>query len=378
MDREGRIRILFVIASLGCGGAERVAVDIASKIDHETISIDFLIQSGADEFYHDEVLATGASIFHSPKFNPATIPEYRKWFKKFLSNSNYDIVHFHQNTMVTSVANILKKHGIRIVSHAHSSSFRGSKIAKLCKKALIRGLPRCADLCIGCSDKASEFFYGKNWRMMNNCIVIPNAIDTSRFIFSVEGRNSVRSKYGLNEKNYVVGHVGSFTQPKNHVFLIEVFAKLLERNENARLLLVGEGSLHSLIQNKAKELECLDKIVFAGNVKNTEAYYSAMDVFAFPSLFEGLPLSVVEAQASGLACIISSNISKEVVMYKDQVYDLAIADIVPWVDLLETLTEQPRKHIDIDEIASNWGMEGFVRHFEDAYSSLMRKEVSVN
>ena len=375
-DIEGRIRILFVIGSLGCGGAERVAVDIASKIDHETFSIDFLIQSGADEFYHDEVLATGASIFHSPKFNPVTILEYRKWLKKFLSNSNYDIVHFHQNTMVTSVAGMLKKRGIKIISHAHSSSFRGSKIAKLCKKALIIGLPRCADVCIGCSDKASEFFYGKNWRVMNNCIVIPNAINTSCFIFSKESRISVRSRYGLTETDFVVGHVGSFTEPKNHIFLVEVFSALQSKNCNSYLLLVGDGPLRGELENRAKELGCLDKIIFVGRVKNPEAYYCAMDVFVFPSIYEGLPLAVVEAQVSGLFCIISSSITENVIINKKQVFSIPISDSNQWKNKLESLIGRPRNIIYRDVIASSkWGMEGFVGQFERIYNSLVELSI---
>lgn len=374
MDKHGRIRVLFVLGSLGCGGAERVALDIASKIDHERFSIDFLIQTGADEFYHDEVIASGASIFHSPRFNPASIADYRKWLKKFVLNSDYDIVHFHQNTMVTSVSGILHENNIKIISHAHNSSFRGSFLAKICKRLLIIGLRKRSDFCVGCSDKAAAFFYGNDWRTKPNCTVIPNAVDTDRFEYNLKSRLSIRSKFGLNEETIVIGHVGSFSEPKNHLFLVEVFSRFLEKCDNAKLLLVGDGILKDEIKAKAKSLCCLDKIIFAGNVKCPEEYYSAMDVFAFPSIFEGLPLSVVEAQVSGLNCVISSAITKDVVISNDQVILLPINDSSQWADKLYDLSGRPRKNINKKTLLdSKWSMTGFVTQFEKIYSTLANR-----
>ena len=374
MDNKGRIRVLFVIGSLGCGGAERVALDVAQNINHDKFSIDFLIQEGADEFYRDEVMSAGCSIFHSPRFNPLTTPAYKKWMRWFIDNSDYDIVHFHQNTMVGSVHRILRSKGVKIVSHAHSGSFRGNKISRIVKRILVSGLVKNADVCIGCSNVAAECFYGKDYLNHRNCMVITNAIDVNRFVFNNKIRDSIRSQHGISGSEFVIGHVGSFTEPKNHIFLVNAFSEVLKQVGNARLLLIGDGPLKNSVTKHADELGCLDKITFIGKVKTPESYYCAMDVFVFPSLFEGLPLSVVEAQISGLYCVISDVITSEVVIEEDAVERLPLYDTTKWVDAIINLLSKGRRKVDIAKMASSrWGIKEFVGEIEEIYESLVAR-----
>lgn len=371
MDANGKVRILFVIGSLGCGGAERVAVDLAKSINHARFSIDFLIQEGADEFYRGEVLSAGCKVFYSPRFSLQSIIGYRRWMRNFIYNSDYDIVHFHQNTMIGSIYRTLRNKGIKIVSHAHSSSFRGSRLEKACKRLLVRGLVDKSDVCIGCSDKAAECFYGRDFSRHSNCIVIPNAVDVERFAFSVQTRDSIRAKYSINECDFVLGHVGSFTEPKNHTFLIDVFSMVLKNVDNAHLLLVGDGPHKQTVIRYAEARGCLDKITFTGSVRNPEAFYSAMDVFVFPSIFEGLPLSVVEAQMSGLNCIISATITSEVIVDAEAVTCLPIDDSSKWASIISKFVGNCRRSVDVaGYAASRWGLRSFTEKIEKIYLSL--------
>ena len=159
--------------------------------------------------------------------------------------------------------------------------------------------------------------------------VLPNAIDPERFKFSESARREIRAKYGIADDDFVVGHVGRFYPQKNHEFLIDVFSEVRLQKPNAKLLLLGDGPLQEKIRQKVETLGLAESVVFAGLQKNPAPFYSAMDVFAFPSLWEGLPLTLVEAQYSGLPCVVSENVTREVVV-TENVYLLKTNKAIHW------------------------------------------------
>lgn len=364
---NSRIEILFVLGGLGCGGAERIAVDILEHIDQNLFHIDFLVPQGSDRFYDERVKSQGSDIFYSPRFNLYNRCAYRKWFKEYLSLHHYDVIHFHQVVMVTSVADLIHEQGIKIIVHAHSTSFRGNQIVKKVKKFLISKIPLVADYMVACSEDAGKSYFGQNCDLSPKYEVLWNAIDTEKFVFDLSARTNVRNRYGISDKSYVLGHVGSFTQPKNHKFLLSIFSELYRRNDKYRLMLVGTGRLFKDIQKLAKTLNCSDGIVFTGPQQEVAPFYSAMDLFVFPSIHEGLPLSVVEAQANGLPCILSNAVSKDTAVCNGSVRFIGISSVEEWCKSVES-DEMSRKQGNFDIVkSSKYDINLYVKRLERIY-----------
>ena len=169
---------------------------------------------------------------------------------------------------------------------------------------------RYATLLLGCSEKACRYVFGDAAMRDARCHVLPDGINCDRFAFRAEVRSEMRAAYGLDGR-FVVGHVGHFTAAKNHEKILRVFAALCRRRQDAALLLVGDGELEADVRRMAQELEIADRVVFAGAMQDVERAYQAMDVFLFPSRYEGFGMAVVEAQASGLACVASDVVPEE-------------------------------------------------------------------
>ena len=173
-------------------------------------------------------------------------------------------------------------------------------------------MPRfLANVRIAPSTEAAEFMFGKNCIKKGKAQLLHNGIDLSVYRYSAEDRQNIRKEFNVPENAFVIGHVGRFQTQKNHLFLLEIFSHVCKENENALLLLVGKGELEKSIREKAKALGVLDRIIFTGVRSDVPALLSAMDVFVFPSLYEGMPNTVIEAQATGLPCVISDTLTKE-------------------------------------------------------------------
>ena len=167
--------------------------------------------------------------------------------------------------------------------------------------------------------------------------MIPNGVDLDRFAFNKTRREEMRKKLGINKQTFVVGHIGRFTKPKNHKYLIELFSILKRTNSDCCLLMVGSGELFDDIRTYCEELNIMDSVIMPGSRADTENFYQAMDVFVFPSLWEGLPVSVVEAQANGLPCLISDEITKDVNL-TDLVRYLPLHNKEQWIKELDIST----------------------------------------
>ena len=180
--------------------------------------------------------------------------------------------------------------------------------------------------------------------------MIPNGVDLRRFAFCEEKRQQMRQDLGIAEDTFVLGHIGRFTVPKNHQFLVELFAEYHKENPNSRLLLVGDGELFGTVQQQCTQLGIRDAVIMVGSKTNTEDYYQTMDVFVFPSLWEGLPVSVVEAQANGLHCLLSDVITHDVDL-TDQVKYLALANKKVWLCEIANLQRKHRIAVTTENMA---------------------------
>lgn len=306
------IRILHMIGSLGIGGSQAMVMNIYRNIEREKIQFDFIVDSSNEQYFADEIKQLGGKIYSMPKFKGTNLLEIKKkWNRFFIEHPEYKILHSHVRSYASIYLPIAKKHGVKTIIHSHSTS-NGCGMSALMKTVLQYPLRYQADYFFGCSKKSGEWLFGKKVINSNKFLVIKNGIDIDRFIFNFDKRNSIRKRLCISNSTFVVGHVGRFNEAKNHDFLIEIFAELNKKYRDTKLLLVGNGELEEHIKKKCKECFVEDDVIFVGAQSNTEDYYSAMDVFCFPSLWEGLGIVAIEAQISGLKCIVSKQIPDEV------------------------------------------------------------------
>ena len=305
------IRVLQVFNSMNCGGAENMIMNLYRKIDRTKVQFDFLVHTEKKCFFDDEILSLGGKIYHAPRYNVANHFSYKKWWNKFLiEHQEFKIVHGHMYSIAPIYLHIAKKHGATTIVHSHSTS-EPAGIKELIKSQLRKRAKNSADYLFSCSAAAGIWLYGKEAVEKENHYILKNAVDTDRFLFNENVRNEVRKELGI-EGNLVIGHVGRFMEAKNHKFLLEIFADVLKNDENAVLLLVGEGALKNEIKVKAESLGVSDKVIFAGVRNDTHRLLQAMDCFVFPSIYEGLPVAVIEAQAVGVPSLISDTVTDEV------------------------------------------------------------------
>lgn len=363
-------KILFVLGGLACGGAERISIDIVSGLSKDLFSVDYLVPFNSDSYYKDMVEQLGCKIHYGPRFLLYNFFQYRKWMKVFLGKNKYDIIHFNQVTMVTSIADIVHGSGAKIVTHVHSSYFRGSKLAVVSKKISLRGIVKVADYCIACSEQAGDSYYGKDFLDNPKCLVLPNAINVKRFKFNTQKREEIRKKYNLSNSIKVIGCIGSLTPPKNHKFLIEVFSKMYAQNKGIRLLLVGDGILRNDLEGFSKQTKCNDGVIFAGSQQNVEDFYSAIDVFVLPAIFEGFSLATLEAQTNGLPCVVSDNIPEVALVCKNSICVLPLCSS-EWENKINEMSQRERVLSNCSEIEKQYGIKNYISQIEKIYTSTL-------
>ena len=306
------IRIVHNIASLHFGGSQAFVMNIYRNIDRNKVQFDFIVTPEEKEGFYDEITNLGGMIFTCPRFKGANHIQYNKWWDDFFyEHPEYKVIHGHVRSTASIYLKIAKKHGLVTIAHSHSTS-NGNGISAIVKRIMQLPIRKQADFLFACSDKAGKWLFGEKAITQQNYYMIPNGVDLKRFEFDVNKRNQMRMTLGIKEDMMILGHIGRLSTPKNHKFLLDVFNQYHKINSNSKLLLVGDGELFESIKQHINQLDISDAVIMTGSKQNTEDYYQIMDIFLFPSLWEGLPVSVVEAQANGLQCIISDVITRDV------------------------------------------------------------------
>ena len=336
------LRILQVIEGLYAGGMESMLMNYYRNIDKD-IKFDFLVYS-PKAYFDDEVNALGGRIYRITPRRKNPIKNYLELYKFFKEHTEYQIVQIHQG--VTYFAPLLIAHWVgvkHIIAHTHGMNPRWIKRQGPFFKLITRPIiTRFATDFIACSQGAAYQIFGEHIASDNKYVLMKNAIDIDKFKFNKQTRSAVRLKLGINE-NFVIGHVGNFTYPKNHVFIIKVFEEVLLMNKKAILLLVGDGIDKIKIMSYVKKKHLDDKVYFLGNRSDVNELLQAMDVFFFPSIYEGLPVALVEAQASGLKCVVSDTITKEVQLTPNIKYMSLEEDIYNWAAEIITSSIEERE-----------------------------------
>lgn len=305
------VRVLNVLGTTNLGGAESRVMELYRAMDREKVQFDFLVHTDAEGQYSEEIRRLGGRIYSIPRFKVFNILTYKKALRSFFAkHSEYAAVQGHMTSTASIYLPIAKKAGIP-VTIAHARSAGVDKGAKGIATRIIRyPLKYRADYCFTCSAEAAEAVYGRKWIEKGKVWTIPNAIDAERFAYNPAVRAEVRAELGVEDK-FVIGHVGRFGFMKNHGYLVDIFAELCRMRDDAAMVLIGKGELEEEIRAKVSASGLSDKVIFLGNRFDVERYYQAFDYFVFPSVFEGLPGSVVEAQAAGLHCLVSDQVTKE-------------------------------------------------------------------
>ncbi len=332
------IRILHVLGVLNMGGAESRIMDLYRHIDRQQVQFDFLVHTTpakgagedssealmagrAKEYFDDEVRALGGEIYALPRFNGRNLGAYRKAVQRFFaSHSGWAAVEGHMTSTASIYLPIAKANGIpATISHVRSAGVDAG-LKGLATRALRAPLSHRADHLLACSVESGISAYGQKVSDSGRVRVIPNALEIHSYAFEPQIRAQIRREYGIPEDAVVLGHVGRFDAMKNHGFLVQLLEELTKQTAQANgktdfcLLFVGKGKLEEEIRNQLAQKGLSEKAVFAGQCprEQTARLYQAMDLFCFPSLYEGVPGTVIEAQAAGLPCLISDRITKEV------------------------------------------------------------------
>ena len=304
------VRIAQMMTDMNYGGAEMAVLNIYRHIDKARYQFDFFALEGSDLPQRQEIEALGGRIYVLPRLS--RFPAYVKKTAEILKENRYPIVHSHMNTLSVFSLYAAGKAGIPVrIAHSHSVAGKGEGLRNLAKYVLRTLLIPLPTHRAACSRQAGQWLFGER-----KFRILPNGVDFQIFAFDPEKRARVRRELRL-ENRFVVGHIGRFCYAKNHEFLLEVFAEIRRKRENALLLLVGEGPLQEKIRQKAENMGLLEDILFLKPRNRVSGLYGAMDVFLLPSRYEGLCMAAMEAQAAGLPCILSEAEPEEGKMRKD-------------------------------------------------------------
>lgn len=314
------VRILHILGNTQLGGAESRIMDLYRHMDRSVVQFDFVVHSKEEGYFNEEIRKLGGRIFRVPRFRVLNYFSYCRAWKKLLQEhrdedgrSEFHMIQGHMTSTAAIYLPIARKCGIETtIAHARSAGVdKGLK--GILTRFLRRNLSKKADYLFTCSELAGISVFGKKAVEQGRTRFLPNAIDCQKFAPDPLVREKIRRELGI-EKCYVIGHVGRFHYAKNHEYLLRVFAELVKRKtRDYVLLLLGEGSGMEDIRILSRELGIGDKVYFLGNKSNVNDYYQAMDYFVYPSRFEGMPGTIVEAQTAGLRCLMSDTICKEVI-----------------------------------------------------------------
>ena len=362
-----KVRVLEIIGKRPVGGVGTVMLNYQKYIDAGKVQMDYLIFGEDPEQFDESVKALGSKVFLYPALSGSQMGRTKAYLEEFFSvhASEYDVVHLHAPTIAFLAFPIVARYGIkhRIV-HSHATLYAESKVKAIRNRILWALAKGKITERIGCSKAAGDFLFGKE-----EFIVLKNAIAYEEFLYDEKVRKQVREQEGAEEK-LVVGNAGRFSLQKNQTFLIEIFAKIKEIHPNSVLWLLGDGELRTEIEEKIRVYGLSNSVKLFGMVKNPKDYYQAMDVMVMPSLFEGLPMVGVEAQASGLPCVFADTITREVDIVGCPYISLD-ASAEEWAKAAITVAGMGKRRsypTELDELGFNIRLEA--KRLEDFYFSI--------
>ena len=313
-----KTKVLLFVDRMRHGGIQQFLIENIKHMNKSKVQIDVLtLDDGQNYPLEDTIKELGCNYYKLKGVwinKPTDYIKYASSIDKFFKkHKDYKVVHMNASSKNFLLLKYAKKHNVKIrIVHSHSRDFQTENIIKkIIGNVLKIPMKIYATDYFACSHLAGEWLFGKKNIKNGKVRIIHNAVDYEKFQYNEKIRKKIREEFNIKPKEILVGHVGRFTLPKNHAFLIDIFNEMLKQNKNIKLIMVGIGEKEEEIKQKVKELEIEDKVIFAGFRTNVNEIMQAMDVFLLPSLYEGLPVVGVEAQASGLPCFTSKDVVTE-------------------------------------------------------------------
>lgn len=370
MNKNNPIRIAQIIGKWVGGGVESVVMNYYRNIDHSKIQFDFICDNDSTNIPYEEIEKLGGRVILIPPYQK--VFNYQKELRRVLKEGNYKIVHSHINTLSVFPLYAAKKVGIPIrIAHSHSTTNKKEWKKNILKQVLRPFSKVFATHYFCCSELAGRWQFGNKTYNQNKVYMVNNAIDLDEFMYDEKLRNEKRKELSISDDTLVVGHIGRFVKVKNHEFLLEIFDEIHKKNKNSLLLLAGQGPLVDRIKYKVEKLNLLNSVVFLGQRSDVAELYQAFDVFILPSLYEGLPVVGVEAQATGCLCEFSNNMTKETKVLTTTRFNSLNQTAKEWAEIiLKDLSEFKRNNPEKEISKNGFNIKEEVKRLEDKYVKL--------
>ena len=368
MNENNRIRIAMIAKNLEINGISTVVSNYCKALDKNKYDLTILAGQSIAPKHAKECKEYGIHLISLPSRHGESLKHYSALWKA-LKAEHYDIVHVHgSSSMMAIELTIARLAGVKVrIAHSHNSTCPNYKVHKLLNPYFRKIYSKA----LACGKLAGDWLFGEN-----NFEILPNGFHTENFTFSNEDRAAIRNELGVDDQ-LLIGHIGRVNEQKNQEYLLEIFEKSAAVRKDAMLLIVGTGPDEEKIKAKIQKHPYKDRIIFYGETDNPTAFYSAMDVFVFPSRYEGLPVVLLEAQISGLPCVVSDRVTKEVDLGNIN-WQSIDGDPQLWADAILAVkirTAEERlayKEEHIEEI-QKYDITQTVKQLEKIYSDLMEK-----
>lgn len=367
MQSNKPVRILQMTASLDFGGSQNMIVNLYKAIDRTRFQFDFILDHPNLLGLAPLVESLGAKIFYMPEFKGTNIKEVKDaWNRFFVEHPEYKILHSHSRSYASIYLPIARKHGVKTIIHSHNTS-NGSGIKARIKDLMQYPLRYCADYYIGCSKEAGEWLFGKKIVKQNNFFVLNNAIDAKRFRYNKEVRDKYRKLFDVEDKTVYL-QVGAFREQKNYLFTLDVINKLREIKKDIKVYFVGNGPDLNLIKEKIQELKIEEYVEILLDRKDVSELLQMSDCYIMPSVYEGLSVAAVEAEASGSICLLSDKVNHEVKV--SDVVEFLPLDIDVWVDRMNK-DKFDKKDTYNDIVEAGFNIEDTAKWLEEFYERML-------
>ncbi len=373
MTKKEPIRVAQIIGKWFGGGVETVVMNYYKNINITNIQFDFICDEDSTNIPYDEIKKLGGKVILIPPYQK--VFRYHKELKRVLKEGNYKIVHSHINTLSVFSLWAAKSAKVPIrIAHNHSTTNKKEWKKNLLKIILRPFVKLYATDYMACTEHAGRWMFGNKQFDKGNVFILNNAIDIEKFKYNKEIRENIRKKLNIDKETVVIGHIGRFVEQKNHRFLIDIFDELHKEKKNTILLLIGQGPLMNEIREKVKKLNLEDVVKFLGQRENANELYQAMDLFVFPSLYEGLGIVMIEAQCSGLPCIVSTEVPQIAKVSNNIKFIDLDENRNVWTNVIKSYINKLDRNVNLNKIKEcGYDIKMEVNKLETKYENSIKK-----
>ncbi|MCM1262266.1 MAG: glycosyltransferase [Butyrivibrio sp.] len=359
------IRALHIVGAMYPGGMENFIMNLYEKIDREKIQFDIAVHARKPNDYIEKINQMGGKTYELPRLTRKPIQNLVQLYRIVKDNQYKIVIRHTANALVTPQLLAARIGGAYTICHSHSEQDSQKLLHKLGR--LLMGAAVSARF--ACSVKAGQWMYGKR-----NFQIIHNAINIKKFMYSAEASGKVREEFNLGQCR-VYGYIANLIPSKNHMYLLKIFKEISRLDADARFFCLGDGLLRQEIETEIKRLELEDKVFLTGIRKDVENFTSCFDVLIFPSIYEGLPLTLIEAQAAGLPCLVSDTVTKDIVVTQDLVkYESIEKEPKIWAQAAVMMGNDSDRSCQYEAIANaGYDIETLAQWYENYFADILSK-----